>query len=134
MKSVLHTLWLFTICAGCFFSSNANGALNGHISKTANVLNPRPCVHIALHTFLPTNLKTYTSIYTLVADERWKVYNNVAIQVAMLQDVQANEGSDRVAVVDYAKMWLLTGAFLAAGDQVRWRFRLWRTKTQTRGR
>lgn len=47
------------------------------------------------------------------------MYNNVAIHVAMLQEVQASEGSDSVAVVDYAKMWILSGTFLAAGDQVR---------------
>lgn len=67
--------------------------------------------------FLPRTLKP--PVCALVADERWKMYNNVAIHVAMLQEVHASEGSDSVAVVDYAKMWLLSGTFLAAGDQVR---------------
>lgn len=52
------------------------------------------------------------------ADERWKVYTEVVIDVAMLQEVHSNEGSDSVAVVDYPKMWTLTGHFLADGDQV----------------
>lgn len=43
----------------------------------------------------------------------------MTIDVAMLQDVRANEGSDSVAVVDYAKMWTFAGHFLAAGDKVR---------------
>lgn len=60
--------------------------------------------------------------YFFFADELWKVYADVTINVAMLQDVYANEGSDRVAVVDYAKMWTMVGTFLAAGDQVRKQF------------
>lgn len=61
-----------------------------------------------------------TSWCTLFATgEPWKVYPGVSIDVAMLQEVHANEGSDSVAVVDYSKMWTLTGHFLAAGDQVR---------------
>eukprot|EP00903_Cladosiphon_okamuranus_P005351 g5346.t2 len=48
------------------------------------------------------------------ADEPWKVYVDVTINVAMLQDVHANEGSDKVAVVDYPKMWTLVGTFLEA--------------------
>lgn len=51
-------------------------------------------------------------------DERWKTYTDVTIGVAMLQEVHANQGSDNVAVVDYPKMWNLTGQFLDAGDQV----------------
>lgn len=47
------------------------------------------------------------------------MYTDVTIDVAMLQDVYANEGSDKVAVVDYFKMWTMVGTFLAAGDQVR---------------
>lgn len=50
------------------------------------------------------------------------MYADVTINVAMLQDVYANEGSDEVAVVDYSKMWTLVGTFLAAGDQVREHF------------
>lgn len=49
----------------------------------------------------------------------------MTIDVAMLQEVHANEGSDSVAVVDYPKMWSLTGKFLAAGDQVQFFF--WNT-------
>lgn len=56
---------------------------------------------------------------TVTSDERWKVYNDVRIDVAMLQEVHANEGSDYVAVVNYAKMWTMIGKFLADGDQVR---------------
>lgn len=44
----------------------------------------------------------------------------MTIHVAMLQDVYANEGSDKVAVVDYSKMWTMVGTFLAAGDKVRY--------------
>lgn len=55
----------------------------------------------------------------MISDEPWKAYNDVTIDVAMLQEVHANEGSDYVAVVNYAKMWTMVGQFLAAGDQVR---------------
>ncbi|CAM9792611.1 unnamed protein product, partial [Ectocarpus sp. 13 AM-2016] len=54
------------------------------------------------------------------ADEPWKAYNGVTIDVAMLQEVHANEGSKYVAVVNYSKMWTMAGQFLAAGDQVFW--------------
>lgn len=47
------------------------------------------------------------------------MYADVTINVAMLQEVYANEGSDKVAVVYYSKMWTMVGTFLAAGDQVR---------------
>lgn len=56
--------------------------------------------------------------YTSAAEELWKVYADVTIDVAMLLEVHANEGSDGVAVVDYSKMWRLSGFFLASGDQV----------------
>lgn len=56
---------------------------------------------------------------TDTSDERWKVYTDVTIDVAMLQEVHANEGSDNVAVVHYSKMWTMIGKFLANGDQVR---------------
>ena len=55
----------------------------------------------------------------VVSDEPWKVYVDVTIDVAMLQEVHANEGSDSVAVVNYSKMWTMVGTFLADGDQVR---------------
>lgn len=55
----------------------------------------------------------------VVSDESWKIYPDVTIGVAMLQEVHAHEGSDNVAVVDYSKMWTMVGTFLAAGDQVR---------------
>ncbi|CAN0540052.1 unnamed protein product, partial [Ectocarpus sp. 12 AP-2014] len=54
------------------------------------------------------------------ADEPWKAYNGVTIDVAMLQELHANEGSNHVAVVNYSKMWTMAGQFLAAGDQVYW--------------
>lgn len=52
------------------------------------------------------------------------MYAGIEIDVAMLQEVHANEGSDSVAVVDYAKIWALSGQFLASGDQVTWYYRL----------
>lgn len=47
------------------------------------------------------------------------MYADVTLNVAMLQAVSVNEGSDTVAVVHYAKMWRFMGQFLVAGDQVR---------------
>lgn len=55
----------------------------------------------------------------VISDEPWKAYNDVTIDVAMLQEVHANEGSNYVAVVNYSKMWTMAGQLLAAGDQVR---------------
>lgn len=76
---------------------------------------------------------TYSTTFrtAVTSDERWKVYTDVTIDVAMLQEVHANEGSDNVAVVHYSKMWTMIGKFLADGDQVR-RPRLIQRKIRTR--
>lgn len=57
-------------------------------------------------------------LHPSAVDERWKIYPEITINVAMLQTVEASEGSDSVAVVDYPKIWSFTGEFLAPGDQV----------------
>lgn len=63
--------------------------------------------------------KHQIAFFFLPADELWKVYSATTIDVAMLQEIHANEGSDGVAVVHYAKEWALTGPFLASHDEVR---------------
>lgn len=67
--------------------------------------------------------KLNCNIRLFATGEAWKVYADKTIHVAMLQEIHANEGSDSVGVVKYAKEWALTGEFLAADDQVPWQSR-----------
>lgn len=104
-----------------FFLGRASlGLLSNFNRKTDTDGNRRIIIVNIMSVCFRNMTRRCTSSWTLFATgEPWKVYPGVSIDVAMLQEVHANEGSDSVAVVDYSKMWTLTGHFLAAGDQVR---------------